>query len=482
MKFGYRIVGWMARLIVVSVPVATFGWLAWQELVPSGTFAVSHAVGERSPFIDRLLPDARVDSPGTIVDEPVHFFVHPHRDFDEVELTVRFKNHGAPVVELGAFASGAAGAYDLRPLENALIDGSPWSRLDEGGLVLLQRAPRYASVADFLASPPPRHKVATSRFALPTPYRIAGYRPSDLPRTIDVTLRGFHAFKTYVKDEPLAFSFSFMDMNRDEGADPVSVVVTDEAGREVASASLPDDGDLSALARPSARRNLDLTVPGLPEGTYKVELRAGRDVFFRSIVTTQQKLVFLNDVFLGDEAGYREPARAVRFWTEAKHLAFSTTHASAVQDLQVGARTVALEAPYAKAEAEVAEDGVVRVTAPLGDVLVQGDGHVAFAPEQFFNPDPVRLDWNTDLDRLGVDFVIAAYETPAHDGEWTVARAAFDARAIAREGGAWKFAFSVPGVKALGASVEIGRIDMAWRRRSLHWEDVASVIQRKLGL
>ncbi|TAK03562.1 hypothetical protein EPO34_00145 [Patescibacteria group bacterium] len=481
MKVGYRVLSWTFQLVIVAIPVAAFGWLLAQELVPSGTFVVNHAVGERSPFIDRLLPDARVPDGRTIVDEPVTFFAHPHRAFDVIDVDVRFRNQGAGIVELGALAADGR-SYDLRPLENSLIDGSPWHRLDADDLVLLQRTPRYASIADFLVNLPPRHEIATSHFTLPTPYRIPGYRASDQTRVIDATLRGFHAFKTYVADETLAFSFAFMDMNRDEGADPVSVVVTDEGGKQVATTSIGDDGDVSALARPSSMRSLDLSVPGLPEGAYKVELRAGRDVFFRRITTTQQKLVFLNDVFLGDEVAYKEPARPVRFWTEAKHLSFSTTHAEAVQDLQIGSATVAIPAPYAKVDASVSEDGVVRVTAPVGDVLVEGDGHVAFSPESFFNPDPVRLDWNTDIDRLGVNFVIAAYESPRREGEWTVAHASFDARALAFEQGAWKFVFSVPGVKALGASVEVDRIDMAWRRRAFHWEDLAYVIQRKLGL
>lgn len=476
-----RFLSWALQGAVIAAPVVAFGWLAAQELVPSGTFLVRHAVGERSPFVDRLLPDARVSPPGTIVDEPVTFFVHPHRGFDRVEAEIRFKNAGAPIVELGALAPGGA-SYDLRPLQNLLIDGSSWHRLEADGLVLLQRAPRYASVAAFLADPPPRHETAVSRFAFPTPFRIPGYRSADEPRTIDVTLRGFHAFKTYVKDETLAFDIAFTDMNRDEGSDPVSAVVTDEAGKEVASTSAPDDGNLSADGRPSALRHLLLSVPGLPEGPYKVELRGSRDLFFRGIGTPQQKLVFLNDAFLGDEVGYREPARAVRFWTEAKHLSFSTTHAEGVQELQVGGRAVALPAPYVQVDASVEEDGVVRVTAPAGDVLVQGDGHLAFSPEAFFNPDPVRLDWNTDLDRLGVNYVIAAYESPRQDGEWTVARAAFDARALSTEGGAWKFAFSVPGVKALGASVEVGRIDMAWHRAPLTWQSLREAVQRKLGL
>ncbi|NBS41575.1 hypothetical protein EBS80_02850, partial [bacterium] len=58
----------IAQLIIVAIPVALFAWLLNQELVPSGTFVVAHAVGDASPFIDALLPDARVSKDGVIAD------------------------------------------------------------------------------------------------------------------------------------------------------------------------------------------------------------------------------------------------------------------------------------------------------------------------------------------------------------------------------------------------------------------------------
>src|SRR3989344_1015943 len=239
-----RLLSILLRVLLVLIPAGVFGHLLVQELVPSGTFLVRHAAGERSAFIDRLLPDARVVPPGTIVDEPVTFFAHPHRSFDTVEAEVWFKNGGAPIVELGALAQGAGEAYDLHPLQNLLIDGSAWDRLDEDGVVLLQRRPRFSSIDGFLADQPPREQVATSHFSLPKPYRISGYQPSLSTRTIDATLRGPHEFKTYVKGETMAFSFAFMDMNRDEGADAVSIVVFDEDGAAVADTSALDAGNV----------------------------------------------------------------------------------------------------------------------------------------------------------------------------------------------------------------------------------------------
>ena len=125
-----RLLSVLLGLLIAAVPAALFGWLLTQELVPSGTFQVRHAVGERSPFIDRLLPDARVIRSGTIVDEPVTFFVHPHRSFDEVDVEVAFKNHGAPIVELGASVRGSL-ALERAIRGAALLDGREYAVPDD---------------------------------------------------------------------------------------------------------------------------------------------------------------------------------------------------------------------------------------------------------------------------------------------------------------------------------------------------------------
>jgi hypothetical protein len=477
-----RLLTIFAQLVLVAIPVAIFGWLLVQQEVPSGTFVVKHAVGERPPFIDALQPHARVRPPGTIVGDPVTFFVHPQRPFDTVETEVWFKDDGAPIVELGGLSDAQAQAYDLKPLENKLIDDSKWSRLDDGGIVLLQRHKTYASIGDFLSNPPPRSQIATSHYSLARPFRIPGYVASTGVRTTEASWRGSEALKTYVKNETLAFSFAYQDMNRVDGEDPVSIVVTDENGTPVAEARADDDGDVSSDGRASALKRIEVNVPNLPEGVYKVELRVDSDIFFRSYATSEQKVAFLNGIFLADEVGYHEPARAATFFTEGKHLTFSTTHAAGVQEVQVGSHAVAVNEPYAKVSYDVPENGVVQVTAPKGDLLVEGNGHFAFSPAEYFDPDPVSLDWNADLDRLGVNDVIADYVSPKQVDGWTVADVSFDTRLLVEDQGAWKFAFSVPGVDKLGASVEVNRIDMTWKRAPLTWQDVLSALQRKVHL
>ena len=56
---------------------------------------------------------------------------------------------------------------------------------------------------------------------------------------------------------------------------------------------------------------------------------------------------------------------------------------------------------------DVAEPGLVEVFAEAGDFTMVHDGHIAFSESQFFNPDPVKLLWTTDVDALGVNYLFA---------------------------------------------------------------------------
>ena len=472
----------LLEVLIVLMPVAVFSYLAFQEVVPTGVFPVAHAVGDSSPFIDRLLPDARVQEPGVdgegdhvqeIVDEPAFFFVHPHRAFKAVGVDVWFKNQDNPIVELGGLARTDPEVYDLHPLQNQIIDRLNWPRLEMDGLLLLQRTQTHASIADFLANPPPRYQVATYHASLTAPYRIAGYHPASTTQTVDVTLRGAHAYQTYVKDETLNVTADFMDMNRAEGADAVSLIAFDENGNAVGEARVDDDGNVSTDARPSPMRHLALAVPNLPEGVYKVELQANRDIFFRHLATTQQKIVFLNELYLGDEVAYQPAPRSVAFWTEAKSLAFETQHAEGLQDIRVGGGIVSVSQPYTRSSIAVKEDGVVKVAAPKTDLLVHSNGHIAFHPEQFFNPDTVRLDADTDLDRLNVAYVLARYAPPERKGNWLVAHVSFDpSRFLTLPAHTWKFVFSIPGIAARKGTLSVGRTDFIFTREPFHLADL----------
>ena len=295
----------LAQVVIIIIPIVLFGWLLWQDLVPTGRLSVSYDVGDLSPFVNRLLPGERALSPmklpggewaQQVIDEPTYFTVEPPRHFDSIELELVWSNEAVPIVEIGGVASEDGTQILLEPLQNLLIEQSDWSRIEAEGTVLLQREATYDSIEQFVTNAP-RDQIATYHYDLERPYNLAYYWPTFWQRTINVSLRGSHQFKTYIKNETLNFDIAYQDMNREDGSDSVSVIVTDWTGTEVVRETIADDNNIYGNSNATGLHHVEIEAPDLAEGVYKVELRGGGEIFFRTVTTTQQKIVFLNNFY-----------------------------------------------------------------------------------------------------------------------------------------------------------------------------------------
>ncbi len=467
-----RFVKLLAAALIITAPIALFVWLFLKDLTPSGVLTINHSVTDASPFIDRFLPDTRAINGEVIVDEPVYAAVHLPGDFETVTVDLFYENAYQPIVQVGFLASEDPLQYVLEPLQNLLIDRSEWDRIDAGGLVLLQRYKVFESIDTFLADPPLRGTIATFNTSLTTPYRIPDYYPTNTLQTIDTSLRGYHEFLTYVKNEPLLVQAEFQDMNRDFGEDPVELLVFNEENDLVGSQSTLDDGVIEATAKGSTLRSTTVVLNDLPEGVYKVILKAPRDIFFRKIMSRQRYLTFVGPIFFGDDVGYRDDIRPVDYFTDAKHVSFFTYHADAAQKVTIGASEVRLPEAQVRYDHDVTEAGLVAVHAPASDFTFTHDGKVAFRADQFFNPDPVNLSWNTDLDALGVNFVLADYTSPPTEEGIVHAQATFDLQEVMTKDGEVKLVLSAPGIRSLQQQLTLRDLQLTFERPQMSGADI----------
>jgi hypothetical protein len=470
----------IGQFLLILLPAILFSWLLVQELVPSGQFVVDYQAGESSPFIDQILPDQRVlqvvdEDRGRlqrIIADPAFFFLHPHRAFDSIEAEVWFYNELQPIVEFGGLASLETGAYDLYPLHNMILDGLGWNQITRGDLVLYEREVGFETIDQFMTTSLNRERIATYHAELEMPYRMIAYEPTEDEQVLDVSLRGFHTMKTYLKEEPLNFQLSYMDMNRAEGADPVRVLIYNEQGTIVEDVRIEDDGNTSSDAGATALKNVSIVVDGLPEGVYKMDWNISRDIFVRTVRTTQQYLVFMNTLFIADEVGYREEAQGGVFWSDAQNYAFQTRHAEGVQTVNVQGEEVFIEEPYQRYQHYSDTTGVRQVVLPYGDLEIQLDGYSALKKEMYFRPDPVRLTDQTDIDALGIDYVLTTYHAPKQEGDWLKQTVQFDVDTLVLDEGSWKFVFSVPNMAERQSSIDIGKMRMVWQREEFVWQDI----------
>ena len=474
----------LLHAVIIAVPFVIAFVLVLHRMAPSGTYTVDVGALERSPYVNRILPEERAPADGDavrIVEDPTYFTANiPPGGYDSVDVTVDFDESDQTLLELGALTDVYANSYDLRPLMNAAIDDSNWTVLRDKNRMLLDRSSMYASIASFMSNPPNRTVIATYHDEMDAPYRDDAYRSLGSTQSIDVSLRGYHSFATYVKNETLDVTLNYMDMNRTEGADDGAVRVWNEAHEVVAETRIADDGVTSdGQSNSGVATNVRVTIPNLSEGVYTIELSGTSDIFWRRIVTPQRYVTFINQVYIADDVGYRA-ARATSFVTTAKHLTIETFHADSPQAVVVGSTTIALPQSHEKVQKDVVDAGVVNASTPTGDVRITGAGLFAFSAASFFNPYPTRMTAYTNLDQEGIDYVLAEYEPPTHiDGDTLRATTNFDIAKIRQSDGTIKFTLSAPGIADTDGII-VRRIRMDFHKPGMSFSQVIATLLHRV--
>ena len=440
----------LAQAAMLLAALSFFAWIGWQNLVPTGTFTTVWRPGEASAFIDRLLPDARVRDGSTIIGDPAFFFAHPHRRFDTVEAEIRFKNHGANIIEFGGLASSNPEAYTLLPLENQLLDTLSWNKTTGNGLTLWQRVPQYKTIDEFLRARPQSDRVATYQASYSAVVAVAELLPK--PREVVLNLRGAHEIKFIAGDGLLALTMSYAQDAAN--AKPLTLLLSDQNGKPVASRVYTlSAGDTEA-------QTIRFDIPNLTKGIYKLSWQAPDGIIWHSLTSRLTNVAFLNHL---------STTGPMEIIVDAPEFSLKTTVAEGLHPALFDGQSMKMTEPGV-AVPVASSRGTGLLSLGNGPMSVDGIGWYAPAPFVPFRPDALRLQATTDLGAQGIDYVLATYAPPSTDGEWKIARLSFDASRLWQQNGTWKFVFSAPKIKEQNASVEIGEIKMVWKRPALFSE------------
>ncbi|MFH1047657.1 MAG: hypothetical protein V1738_05110 [Patescibacteria group bacterium] len=479
------------RVLAVLFVGAALVRVASSAISPDGYLTVSTNISEPSPFVSEPKPSERLvieqGAPYRLVGEPIYFDLEPPSEFESVTVVARYLNRGQSVVELGALANRLDGQFNLQPAENRLIDSLSWQRTTSGRLTLLQRQPTYKSVDDFLANPPEPSQVAVYRSTLNWPYQAPNYQASEEIKTRVVSLRGHHRLLTYTGGEPLSFNFKVQDMNRQKGADPVTVSVYREGEPAVVARTvLEDDGNALDDQKSSGLRAVSLTLDQPQSGLYRVEFTASSDVFIREMATRQAKFVFLSRLYLGDHVGYSPETKPATVFVGGRTIVARTAHEEALQKLRVDTWEIDVREIHARYFSWLAKGGgPFAVESPKRDLLIETDGVIALEADDYFNPLPIQLEWyltKDDLENSGVDFIVTEYESPATEGDLTVAEATFDVSQLATtEDGSYRFAFSAPGISVTNNDLRLASLDFVFHRTPTGWRAGLKQLLGELG-
>lgn len=469
------------RIFLWLILAGVTGWLLYMAAAPSGKISYAADFSKPNYFIGKLTPAERLmpvegeaSLPRVIIGDPVYFSLRTARRFDKAKLTLKYRQSedAPPIIEAGVLADKIIWRYDLQPIENKIIDrlALVWDVKKENGLILLQRndsagATEYDSVSEFLNNPPARGQVALYNYDLNAEFLLPDYAPRNVETQNFASLRGPYQFYTYIKDEDLDFIFDFQDLNKNKDGDPIDLRLYYN-NKLIDSRHLDDDGIADDRGKAADPGEIKLKLSNLPEGVYKVELRANDDIITKKITTRQSKLSFVAKIRLAGDG-----AKDIGLFTDSNEISAQTVNPKSLQKIKAGENELDINKTYKQFNIETGQ-GVKEIKLEKDDVILAGDGVFGFNKEALINPAFKKAYGKLDID--SVNYILAKYEMPAEKDGRKIAQVEFDLNGAYREQGRYNFLISVPGLRAddgIDDEIEIGEIKIELKGKSL-WKKI----------
>lgn len=472
-----RIILWLLALFIIGV----FLYLA---LIPSGEIEYSFDFNKKNGFISKLNPDERIDFSdkkfkNKIIANPVYFNLHVPRTFDTALVQIKYKNKSnIPLIEAGILADKISWRYDLKPVQNKLIDqlSLVWDKEIKNNLLILKR-PNLATSTyecnffDNNATSSDVNTLAVYNYEPNINYILNDYKAQDdEQKSIENfhSLRGAWQLMTYLKDEELSFNFSFQDLNLNKDEDKIEVLLfyQDEL---IDSHIISDDGIKDDNGQTSNEINLDFKVPNLPEGAYKIELRANDDIITTNIKTKESRIVFVNNIRL-----FKEHNEDFEIFTDSTKIQSKTIYPDSLQSIKIADNYLNLTETYRQFENDisgvVATSGIKIIEIKKDGIFLSGDGVFSFTRKAFFNPKIKKAISGLNINESGINCIVADYKPSVKRDDYYTASVSFNLKNAYQENNVYNFIISVPDLKiddGVDDYLEIDEIKIKLKGKSL---------------
>ncbi len=472
------------RMFLWGVLGVVVAWILWMNVVPDGKIIyVNNFSDDYSEFVRKLTPDERVEpiegGAQKIIGDPAYFDLRVPRHFTEATMTIKYKNNTAlPIVEAGVLMDKKLWQYNLAPLQNKILDNliSSWQVLREDGLILLQRPglPEediFSSIKDFKNNLPKQERIVLYNTDLNNEYILDDYKASSKEKDLGLSLRGAYQFYIYLKDEDLNFIFNFIDLNEYEGSDEVDINLYYQ-DQLINGLSLADDGIVDDKAKQGEEQTAELKLTNLPQGLYKVEVKTSDDIITSNIKTTQEKISFVNKVWLASTKN------GINLFTDSLQISAQTINPNSLQTINVGEQDLILKNTYQQQNL-MTSVGVKEVNLEKGGVKLSGNGVFALKDSDLINPQYRKIDGSINLESEQIDYVLARYSQPIEDGDYLISQVEFDLSNAYKEFSKHKFIFSIPGLHVEDGKddyIEIDEIKIELEGTSL-WEKILNIFE-----
>jgi hypothetical protein len=463
----------ISRIIAIGIVVTIFGYLAIANTTPFN-IAKSYTSNNKNTFL--ISPRNRAEIHNGVtkqIDNLIYFNSKMPFSFDLAKVKIYLKNNSSQQeVRLG-YKDQLEWHYSSQIIDSPMLDSLKQQRIGSGPY-LYQKTSTYKSVDDFFKNPPKNKVVGVADYKntdfLQPNIVLPNYRPSSTKTRIDVPLRGKTVMYAYLNHEPFSMSFTKRDLNWQ--SDPDAVKISVYKGKDkVFVAAIDDDGNSTSNHQVGHPETVEIKNPGpgLPEpGVYKIFIDATDDSVITNITTNLHKLAFEGPLYAADNhevyGDLAAKTKATYLNTNAPYLSFRSDHEQS-KTATVDKQVVKITKPNQVFDANNPAPST-NITVHASDMIINGNGYFAFAPEQFFVPSPYRiLPINSAEDIAKVDYILTDYKTPKHEGEWLVAEREFDLHDAVIKKGQLSWLLSAPGLKENNRTVEYKQIDMTLTKK-----------------
>jgi len=471
------------RFFIYLSPFLLLIILIYKDFAPSGKVSFSYDFSRDSPVITKLFPANRLSDPQKIqnneyyqeiLKEPVYFETRLSQKFNQAQVELVFQNPESSLFQLGLAIKGEKDwNYQFKPIDNKIINNLTWSKLEENGIFLWQRIKKYYNLKDFLKNLNNETAVGFYNYDFKRKFKLINYQPAVNYQIINKTIRGYHQFYTYVKNEDLDFNFKIQDINRAPGPDFLDINVYNDQDQKIYHQRLDDDGYISNLDPASAPRYLSIKIPNLPEGVYKIELACEDEIFFREIKTKQRYIAFINRLYLVDNPEYADGFldliyQPTEVFTNAKRLSFETAHPEGLQEVQVNNQKLSINETHKKYFLTV-DKLPAKIIVPKNDLKIFGTGLFSLSQEAFFNPEIYNLQNFQETPEI--NFLLTSYQIPQQIDDWQKTSITFNLDNASIINRKLRWMLSAPEMNNLNDKIKIKEIKITYLKEPISWQE-----------
>lgn len=482
------------RLIFGVVLLSVFTVFLLLKIIPSGEVSYSFSqvktnrlFSPKGAFKD-FRPGARIDFQDKkflkIVSEPVYFRVFAPRRFERANVRIEYEENLSEktgIIELGMLQGNNSGGYNLKPIENKIIDSleSCWQEVGNETRIF-QKDYFYKNELDFWQDFSQNNLANCSDgpFSCSVFYNYNLTRSYELDPnreikniTINQALRGAHEFFVYFDSGYWFLNLSFRNLGLSGESEKIEIRVfqEDKLIKEfyVTDDSFVSSNDFFDNKKRQGRKisNLMIEDDSLSAALYKVEIRASDNIVIEEIKSSSDQLVFLNKIWPVYDKNN------LSFFTDSSNLILKTFNSESLGLVSFSDKTFNLNKTHQNLflENKESSDYVKELNLSNTDVLIELNGLISLNRENFFNPRARKMDRFFSLDDK-FSYLITKYRSPEKKDNFKVANIEFDLGGANYDSGYYSFIVSVPGLNSENNSEEylrIKKIEIKFKGKSL---------------